>query len=282
MRRPDDAAREVEQAAGRVADTPWARRVARLGFASKAVVYGVIATLALALAAGRGGRATDAGGAITVLARAPWGRALVALLAGGLACHALWFLLGGLADPGRHRRDAWGLVERAGRLVAAALYGFLAWRAVDLAIGGAARPSGDAQARSWTAQALALPAGNLLVAVGGAILLVVGARQIWRGWRCRTEGNLRTGQMGPQLRRWAPRLGLAGLASQGTLVLLVGLFLLQAALLRDPDEATGLDGALRWLAQQAFGTVLLFAAALGLLAFAAWTAIEARYRSLPG
>jgi hypothetical protein len=274
--------RDVEDAAARAAASPWARVVARFGLASKAVVYAVVAALALAVAAHAGGKTTDARGALATLAAAPWGRALVAILAAGLACHGVWFVLAGLADPGRQRRDAKGLAMRAGRVVAGIAHVLLAASAVQLALGATRVRSGDAAARSWTARALELPAGTLLVLAGAAIALGVGAHQIRNGWRCRKDPKLRTGDMGPRLRRWAPRIGFAGFVAQGAVVVLVGVFLVQAALARDAREATGFDGALAWIAgQQPHGTLLLAAAAVGLLAYAAWAAVEARYKRLP-
>jgi hypothetical protein len=280
-------ARDVQVTAARAAASPVARGLARFGYASKALVHLVVALLAIAVATGGRvgliGRSADAHGAIAQLAQAPWGRALVALLAVGLALHALWFLIEGLADPGRHRHDAKGLAERAGKLFLTLVYASLALFSARIALDGSARGGGDAEARSWTARALELPLGTLLVLAGGAIAIGAGVHQIRKGLRCRRgDVKLRTERMGATVRRWAPRLGFAGLAAKGTLLALVGAFFVQAALEGDPREATGFDGALAWLAHQPYGTVLLALAALGLLAHAGWTALEARYRPLPG
>jgi hypothetical protein len=275
-------ARDVEVAAERVSDSPLVRGLARFGYAAKALVHFLIALLALAVAAGRGGRTADAHGAVAELAAAPWGGALVGLLAVGLACYGLWLLVVGLLDPGRHRRNAKGLAARAGKVFMAAVYGSLALFATRIALGASARGGGGGRAaRSWTARALELPLGAALVIAGGAIAIGVGGWQIRKGLRCRKgELKLSTERMGPAVRRWAPRLGFAGMVAQGVVLALVGTFFVQAAIERDPREATGFDGALAWLARQPYGAVLLALAALGLLAYAAWTALEARYRPL--
>jgi hypothetical protein len=59
---------------------------------------------------------------------------------------------------------------------------------------------------------------------------------------------------------------------------LVGFFLAKAAWEYDPDEAVGIDGALARLAHRAYGTWLLAAVALGLLAYAVFCLVQARYR----
>jgi hypothetical protein len=62
--------------------------------------------------------------------------------------------------------------------------------------------------------------------------------------------------------------------------LLVGAFFLQAAVQADPGEAGGLGEALKTLASQPFGPWLLGLVALGLVAYAAYQFLEARYRRI--
>ena len=56
-----------------------------------------------------------------------------------------------------------------------------------------------------------------------------------------------------QLRRWVVPLGRLGCMARGLVFLIVGVFLVNAALHVNPDEARGLGGALRALQAQAFG-----------------------------
>ena len=58
--------------------------LARLGYASKAVVYAVVGGLATAAAMTRGGRVTDTSGALRVILTQPYGHALLIVLAIGL------------------------------------------------------------------------------------------------------------------------------------------------------------------------------------------------------
>jgi hypothetical protein len=56
--------------------------------------------------------------------------------------------------------------------------------------------------------------------------------------------------------------------------------LVKAALDADADKANGIDGTLKLIAAQAYGTVLLTATAIGLLAYGVYSFAEARYRQL--
>lgn len=81
-------------------------------------------------------------------------------------------------------------------------------------------------------------------------------------------------------KRWVPVLARFGLAARGVVFLINGGFLLLAALQHDPSEARGLAGVLRALQGQPHGMLLLAVVALGLMAFGAYSLVEARYRRI--
>lgn len=269
----------IERAGRRTARTPALNAAARAGYAAKGVVYAVMGVLALALAGGAGGRTTDSKGAVATVASGPAGRVLVALLAAGLAALALWLVVDAVADTGGRRRSgAWAIASRIGQALSGIGYATLAYAAVRLALLRSPGPGGDEAARSWTASALELPAGRALVVAAAALALFLGGRQIWNAVRRRFLDDLDLSRAGPRLRRWARRTGALGFFTQGALFALVGAFLAQAAMERDPAEATGFDGALQTIARQPLGMALLAAVALGLLAYAAYAFIEGAHR----
>jgi hypothetical protein len=81
-------------------------------------------------------------------------------------------------------------------------------------------------------------------------------------------------------RRWAERLGRLGYGARGVVFLLIGAFMLLAAWRGSPDEARGLGGSLATLAAQPYGPWLLGLVALGLLAYAVFLLIQARYSQM--
>ncbi|HET7754906.1 MAG TPA: DUF1206 domain-containing protein [Anaeromyxobacteraceae bacterium] len=278
----EDLGRHVELAGARAAASPLVRRLARFGFFCKAFVYTILSALALMAAAGLGGRATDSRGAITTIAREPYGRALVGVLAIGMAALGAWFVIAALADRGGRGRGWTHLVVRFAKAAGGLMYVGLAWWAATLALGGAPGPSSNAITRSLTARALDLPGGRLAVAIAGAVLLVIAFHQARNGWRTfrHPEKQLALHRVGASLRAWAPRLSLVGYAAQALVFALMGAFLLQAAVERDPHEATGFDGALATVAKQPYGMALLGVVALGLLTYALTAAVEARCKRL--
>ena len=73
-------------------------------------------------------------------------------------------------------------------------------------------------------------------------------------------------------------LAIAGLTARMVVFCTIGVSVLRAAERYDPDEATGLDGALRELADRPYGPWILAAVGLGLITFGLYQLAQARYR----
>ena len=81
-------------------------------------------------------------------------------------------------------------------------------------------------------------------------------------------------------RDWIVTIGRMGFAARGIVFVLIGGFLVLAALHASSTEAQGLGGALQSLQQQPYGWVLLALTALGLFAFGLFGLVQARYRHI--
>lgn len=248
--------------------------LARLGLVGRGVLYALVGLLALQVARGHGARA-DRDGALAAVKDEPFGKALLVVLAVGFLGYAGWRALNavvGHRDERSRRRRA---LERAGSLGAGLVYAALAWTTFRFAT---SHPSGD-QTRPVTARLLALPGGPVVVGLVGAGVVVGGLwllrEGLGRGYLDRLDRSL----SGP-VRTVAVTSGLLGEVGRGVVVCLVGAFLVQAAVTFDPGKAKGLDAALKKVASEPFGPVLLGATAVGLLAFGVWSLVEARYRRL--
>ncbi len=99
----DGAAAEAESAARQAA--PWIEPVARVGFAAKGIVYGLIGVLALLSAVGPGGSTTDEAARIDRIAEQSYGVPLLIAIGIGLFGYALWALPGRHLRPGGQGRD---------------------------------------------------------------------------------------------------------------------------------------------------------------------------------
>jgi hypothetical protein len=82
------------------------------------------------------------------------------------------------------------------------------------------------------------------------------------------------------MRHSVTRIGVVGHLARMIVFGLIGVFLIKAAVEYNPNTAIGLDGALRKLAAQTYGSVLLGLVAAGLIAFALYSLSDARYRKI--
>jgi Domain of Unknown Function (DUF1206) len=131
-----------------------------------------------------------------------------------------------------------------------------------------------------TAGMLAHPAGRWLVGLAGLIVLGIGIGLAVYGARRSFQKNLNTGQMTPSIRQGITRLGQVGYIAKGVAFAIVGVLLFDAAIADTATRSRGLDGALRTLAQQSYGGVLLDVVAVGLAAFGVYCFFQAKYRKV--
>lgn len=79
---------------------------------------------------------------------------------------------------------------------------------------------------------------------------------------------------------WAVLFGQIGRVAQSIILMVIALFSIRTALLFDPQQAQGLEGALAYLDQLAFGPWLLGGVAAGLILQGLFMFIEARYHRI--
>jgi hypothetical protein len=239
-------------------------------------VYGVVGVIAIAIALGDRPQSADRTGALKTVAQNGFGRVLVVLAAIGFAGYALWRLTE--AIWGHQDEDgAKKVVKRLGSFGRTALYGFFAYSAVKVAIGAKASGS-NKTSKEWTARLMGQPFGRFLVIAAGVVFIGAGAWWAWRGVKTKFEKKLKVEEMSPAVRSVVEKVGLFGHVARGIVFALIGVFLVRAAVNFDPKQAQGLDGSLRELAAHSWGSVALFAVALGLIAFGLYSFAEARYR----
>lgn len=270
-----EAAVERSRRAGR---SPWLGVVGRVGLGAKGVSYALVGILAVALASGLGGRATGRKGALEVVADESYGRALLLGLALGFGAYALWRLAQALLDRDGRGTDAPGLARRIGNFARALFYGTLAATALTLLDGTGSDTSETGEARRATAEVLGWPGGRLLVSAVGLGFLGASVFNAYRAFTQSFEEKWYVDDLSERVQQWLSAIGSAGLLARFVVFGLVGAFLVKAGYEYDPQEAIGLDGALRKLVDGTYGDALLGALAAGVLCYAVFCFAEARYR----
>jgi hypothetical protein len=275
------SATEVERKAE--SGSGWYAWVARTGLVAKGVSFGIVGVLAIKLAAGNGGKATSRQGALQTLAQHSFGKALLIMLALGFAAYAIWRLVQAFAEKEREggekgKAKKWG--KRAGYIGRGLIYAGLTFSALKILTGSGQQRSQNEEAHSTTATVLEWPAGRWIVGLVALAIVGAGVWNLYRGLTRKFEDKWRMSEMSKTERKWGGRAGIAGHVARFVVFGLIGVFVANAAIDYDPNEAIGFDGALQKLAEASYGPYLLGLTAFGLVCYGIYCLVDARYRDV--
>ena len=248
--------------------------LARAGLVARGVIYAIIGILAIKLALGDGGKTTNQNGALETIAKQPFGKALLILMAIGLAG------LRDLAAPACRDRPRPGVQRRhqgADRRLRERdrVRGALRHRRVDPArVGGQLGQPRQGDRRRARLAGRAGARGDRRPDHRSAS----GSSRATRGSRGSSSRSRRPSEMSESVERAFTALGVFGHLARMVVFVLIGYFLIRAAIDYNPDKAVSLDGALTALGQASYGPILLGIVAAGLIGFAAYSIADARYR----
>ena len=259
--------------ARRVAGSGAIDALARFGLVARGIIYIIIGAIAVMLAFGAAQHLPDRGGALEAIASKPFGFVLLWILVIGFAGLALWKLVQAavarLNPTEAHRLKAAGTA--VGYFIA-----FLStyWFVRD----GRVPASSDSVSRDLTATVMSYDGGQLIVAIAGLLIALAGIYMAVEALRLEFTRYLRMGWMSRRTQDTVVRLGQIGYAARAVIVFLIGVAVLDAAVTYNAARAEGVDGALRTVATEPFGPILLIVVALGLIAFGVLSFFEAKWR----
>jgi hypothetical protein len=242
----------------------------------------MVGGLALSAAMGLGGKATDPQGALLAVGRAPMGRVVVIAIAVGSLAHALF--RGTLAVVGEPYSDEarGGRAQVAARIanaVSALFYLGLAGTSGALGLGWGPHDSGDVEARHGAGQVLELPYGRLFLGgIAAGILILAAFYGVRAVGSNDVRQRLRVEMMTEAQCLMMTALGRIAYLGRATVLAIISYFLARAAYYDAPRAARGTKGALRAVAAQAHGDLLLGVLAVGMLAFGVYVLLEVRWR----
>lgn len=246
---------------------------ARFGLAARAFVYIVIGWLAIQIARGHSSHEANQRGALADIATHSYGIVLLWLMGLGFAAYAIWRLSETVFGTAAQGDDAGPRFKSAVRGV---IYAGFAIGTFSF-IAGTSKQGQAQQQSTLTARVMRHSDGRWLIGLVGVVVVVVGLAMIFEGVTKKFEKDLRLHEMSRTTRTVVVRFGVVGTIARGVVVAVAGALVIDAAVAYQPGKSTGLDGALRTLAQQPYGPWLLGAVALGLIAFGLYGFAAARW-----
>ncbi len=265
---------KAEEKAEQASDHPALEKAARAGYAMNGLLHLVIAGILVQIAFGSGGQASSSG-ALAQIAQVPLGQVLLWIGAVGYTGLALWQLLQGVVGPHEEGKSGWA--DRVKELGKGATYAVLAFTTYKFATGGGS--SGGGKAGDFTRTVMQAPAGKALIFVIGVGVFAVGCYHVYKGATKKFTEDLESNESG-DLGRAVIVSGMVGYIGKGIALGAIGALFVLAAWTTDPEQAKGMDGALRTLAGNTGGTAVLLAIAVGFLGFGLYSFARAKHADL--
>ncbi|PWH06267.1 hypothetical protein DEO23_04585 [Brachybacterium endophyticum] len=274
MRTPEEGARKVEDAAEEVTEHPVFEGIARGGFVMSGLVHVLVGVIALHMVLGGSSQEADQSGALQTVASAPGGNLLLWVGGVAMAVLVIWHLAEAWFGARWRKRARDRARHLASTLGKAIVYGALAVTVLRSAAG--AGSDSDKQTSQLTGDLMGNPAGRVVIVAVGLVVIVIGFFHVYLGASRGFEDQLRV----PRGRSVAGAVrvtGVLGFIAKGIALVGVGLMFGWAALGADPQKATGLDGALKTMAQLPAGGILLAVVGAGLILYGIYSVLRARY-----
>lgn len=260
--------------------TRWLRMLARVGYASKGIVYIVMGLLAARAAMRVSSDVSSFRGSLLRIVDKPFGHTMLALLAIGFAGYAAWQILSAAIDAEDAGEGRKALMSRTEQLFVGLIYLGLAKISGHLLFEG--EPTSVEIENHWGTWLLLLPQAHVAVMVVGIGIIGYGG---WQFWRARSERTvLKRVTLPATLQPWARtglvNMGRFGFAARGVVFAMLGWLVMQAGLHHEAMVAANLGDAQRALGGGPQGSLVLGVVAVGLIAHGGYQFVNARYRRL--
>ncbi|GAB3641261.1 DUF1206 domain-containing protein [Spirosoma arcticum] len=258
----------------------WVKRFAKFGLAAKGVVYCLVGMLAFMAAFEIGGsseRNLNKQGVFRFILDQPFGQVLLALVAVGLVCYALWRLTQAFLDTEHKGTDAKGIGRRIGYAFSGLVYGSLAYGSFRMMLGSQNNQGGDSSRQTLVREILQKPFGQWLVGLIGLAIIGIGLYQIYRALSGKYLKNVQTSSIKTELKEMIIRSGKIGYIARGIVWGVIGYLFIKAAVRANASEAGGSSSAFAFLEEASYGSFLLGAVALGLIGYGIFMFVRARY-----
>ncbi len=276
-----DAVDKTVEAAEETVQRPAVKKLARLGFYTKGILFIVIGTLAVMLVAGLGGKIADSRGVLAAVASEKFGSILLIIFVVGAAGHGLWNILRGAADVDDLGTGLKGIVVRIVSIGIGFFYLGLGAAAVEILLAARASDASSQVEETFIAVLLAVPVfGAILLFVIGLGVMGAGVNECYSGISGRFRDNYRLWEISGPHRTFISVLGVLSFTARALLMVIMGYFFIRAAFYGNPDSGIGLDASLLSILNTTYGRILVGLTAVGLIGHGILAFYEARYRRI--
>lgn len=255
------------------------RKIARVGLIAKGIVYVLLGILGFMAAFEIGGQSNDEAskaGVLGSIKESPAGVFGLALLAAGLICYSIWRGVQMFSSNTSHGQKKW--LEKLRHLLSGLAYLSFAITAIQLIFQNKSN-KGDRN-QYWASEILNHSYGQYILGLAGIVLAGIGIYQIYHGLSEKYKKHVQEMNLHSSGSSLMLRSGKIGYVSRGIVWLVIAYLLLRAALHKNSAEAGDMGKAFNFIEDSAYGSYLLGALGLGLIAYGVFNFIRARYETI--
>jgi hypothetical protein len=249
--------------------------LARSGYFARGVVYMIVGLLALVATwtASSHGGAKDA---LTAILAQPFGTALIWVMVVGLIGYTTWRLVQSVFDTDDHGWNPVGLGVRAGLLTSGVTYFSMA--VFCLAKLGVLPGGGGKEGATWTDKAVEiLGAGPVIIAFGIAFTIIASAH-FCKAFKRKYADHFDAPEAAMPI---VHTVSIIGLTARGIVFGLLAFLMWRRFFAADsPAEKPGTKEALQFLQDMTAGPWIISALSVGIMVFALYSMLEARWRKI--
>ncbi|MFC6998141.1 DUF1206 domain-containing protein [Rufibacter roseus] len=255
----------------------WIKNIAKLGYAAKGIVYFITGALTAAYALNMGGKKSSSTESLQFINTLTGGKFLLGVIGTGLLCYSVWRIIMAVRDTEEEGTSAKGTGKRIAFAFSGLLYGSLAFASFKY-ISGTGSSSNGSNEKAITSKLLDLPFGKWLVILVGLITIGNGIYQIIKG----VSGKYMKDISGLEAdkRNALRKAGKVGFISRGIVFSIIGFLFVKAGWLHSASTAEGTSGAFSFLQTWPYGSWLLAAVAIGLMAYGFFMFVQAKYSNI--
>ena len=247
-------------------------RLARLGLIAKGIVYLALGAMAFMAAFEWGGQNEENASRTGVFQwlKESGGSWLLLVVAAGLVCYCIWRFAEAFTSNGGGKKTA----KRLRYFLSGLAYTSVAFTAGQLALQSGKSDSGS----HWTTDLMSRPGGQIFAIVAALVLAGIGVYQLHYSLSGKYKKHVQGLGLGDQKSALLLRSGKIGYLARGVVWLILAYLLGRAALQQDSSGTGDTSKAFQFLEQGwTFGSYLLGAVGLGVIAYGIFSFVRARY-----
>ncbi|MCF4101676.1 DUF1206 domain-containing protein [Gillisia sp. M10.2A] len=251
------------------------KKIARTGYAAKGIVYGITGVLTFLAAFNLGGQKTGKFKVMDFLDKQPFGNALLIIIGIGLLCYSFWRFNQAISDPENIGTQKKAIIKRVAFFISGCIYTALSFVAVKRVFSSSG--SGNTAKQS---SILATETGLFIIMIVGALLILTGIYQFIRLYKADFIQKFNFKAIAEEKRRKIIKnTAYMGLSSRGIIFMITGYFALKAGITSNPSKIKTTADAFSYMEDSSYGAYLLALVAAGLVGYAIYMLMTARYRT---